>query len=552
MGMKRIARLTTLLGILAAVTAGSLAGASTAAVKAPTGVHGFLLLSSEPLTSKFHRTPSFAWAPVSGAVHYELQLATSNTFRDNGILYDGTNLPTPVAAPTLTLPWITGSPHSLYARVRASLLGGHVTPWSAPYGFDMVPPAAPTQLSSYDGLLRWSPVAGADRYQVWFTDAGKIETVTTNVLDEREFYAFHATAPWIGTVHWRVRAMRMNVVGRLNGMPVAAYGPWSPVFHSNNPTPADAPLQLVGTVSNFFSNGTPSSKAHQLMPAYIWTGDETLGGTPAPFFRVEVFTDRACLNNVFTSATVASPAYAPRAGGSLAMPTNDADVADAATAILSDGQETTDVTADLQKIAPTEDATAAKPTTSIGSGSNTLTVIGDPGAPIDLWDVNWPSSGYYWTVIPVQPVPDINGEIHYQDMELPQDVCAAGRVKRVGISSEPSLTANLRPFASGLSSTGRLVTAAQTGSFYGQPLVAWKPAYDATAYEVQWSKSRYPFRPLGARLTFATSIVLPLKPGTWFYRVRGFDYNLPTGAQQMAWSNPTRIVIAKPTFRIVG
>ena len=25
--------------------------------------------------------------------------------------------------------------------------------------------------------------------------------------------------------------------------------------------------------------------------------------------------------------------------------------------------------------------------------------------------------------------------------------------------------------------------------------------------------------------------------GTWYYRVRGFDYNLPTGVQQMGWSD---------------
>ena len=49
-----------------------------------------------------------------------------------------------------------------------------------------------------------------------------------------------------------------------------------------------------------------------------------------------------------------------------------------------------------------------------------------------------------------------------------------------------------------------------------------------------------------------TSAVLPLKPGTWYYRVRGFNYSLPTGAQQMSWSDPAKIVVAKPKFRVVG
>ncbi|HXR12828.1 MAG TPA: hypothetical protein VN770_11070, partial [Gaiellaceae bacterium] len=53
-------------------------------------------------------------------------------------------------------------------------------------------------------------------------------------------------------------------------------------------------------------------------------------------------------------------------------------------------------------------------------------------------------------------------------------------------------------------------------------------------------------------MTFSTSIVLPVGPGTWWYRVRGFDYSLPTGAQQMSWSDPAELVVAQPKFKIVG
>src|SRR4051794_21984134 len=122
--MKRFARLTILLGILVAAVVTPLAGASSAAVAAPVGLHGFMLRANEG-SSTFHRTPSFAWKPMSGALRYEFQLSTSQTFRENGILYDAKNLQTPVAAPTLTLPWITGLPHALYARVRAYFAYGH-------------------------------------------------------------------------------------------------------------------------------------------------------------------------------------------------------------------------------------------------------------------------------------------------------------------------------------------------------------------------------------------------------------------------------------------
>jgi hypothetical protein len=150
------------------------------------------------------------------------------------------------------------------------------------------------------------------------------------------------------------------------------------------------------------------------------------------------------------------------------------------------------------------------------------------------------------------------GSVVYKDLELPQDVCAAGRVQRFGIESEPSLTTAQAPFATGLSSTGRLTSAANTSSFYGQPLVAWTPALGAGVYQVQWSKTRYPFvAELDPRtntkgfMTFSTSSVLPLQPGTWWYRVRGFDYNLPTGVQQMSWSDPQKLVVSKPSFKVV-
>jgi hypothetical protein len=32
--------------------------------------------------------------------------------------------------------------------------------------------------------------------------------------------------------------------------------------------------------------------------------------------------------------------------------------------------------------------------------------------------------------------------------------------------------------------------------------------------------------------------------------VRGIDYNLPTGVQQMSWSDPEKLVVAKPRFKV--
>ena len=200
-----------------------------------------------------------------------------------------------------------------------------------------------------------------------------------------------------------------------------------------------------------------------------------------------------------------------------------------------------------------------------GTGAGAISVSGDRGAPVDLWDTNWPEGGYYWTVVPVEavnpsplattafesaaigalqiaiadpdgfstgdvvdignpsnketvtvtgvtgntislatalkqahgagePVLRMTGNLIYRDLELPQEVCASGRVMRFGKSSEPTLVTGGAPFASGLSPKGRLISAAGVGaSFYGTPLVAWTPALGADAYHVQWSKKRYPF-----------------------------------------------------------
>lgn len=663
---------------VAVLLIGATAGTARSDTSAPTGLHAFLLRADEPAKTAFSRTPSFSWNPAPGADHYEFQLSLSDQFRDNSVVYADLHVPSPVLAPNLTLPWITGNPHSLYARVRGILADGSTTPWSASFGFDMVAPAPPTPLASYPGLLRWTPIEGAAAYQVWFVDTGKMETVTTNVLDEREFYTFHQAQSWMGSVRWRIRVVRpqSGQLSRLNSIPAANYGPWSTTYVSTNPAYAGGPLKLVGTVSDVFSDGSDGSPAHKLMPAFLWTGNTGLSGSPTELARVEIFTDRQCLNRVFTGAVTGAPAYSPRPFGPLALPSSSDGIAAARNQFLPDGGEPTGVTIDGDTLTTTEMAASATPTgtapgvpgdggtggtgsgasssggstsssgsssspapapapspgssTANGGASGTITWSGQAGAPVDLWDVNWPHAGYYWTVIPVSVTPPnalqtsvaapgaktddtvlpvantngfatgdsvqigsgasaetrtvagvgagsltlaskltfahgagetvvrVSGTLQYHDTELAQDACASGRVARFGKESEPSLTASGDLFATGLSSDGRLTSAVHTTAFYGPPLVSWTPALGAMAYEVQWSKVAYPFNPEPSPsgntgfMTTGTSMVLPVGPGVWYYRVRGFDYSLPSGSQQMSWSDPAKIVVAKPQFKVVG
>lgn len=167
----------------------------------------------------------------------------------------------------------------------------------------------------------------------------------------------------------------------------------------------------------------------------------------------------------------------------------------------------------------------------------------------------------------------IKDEIEYRELDSPQDSCEAGRIGTFGKVSEPALTAGGAPFATGLSPQGRLVQATRAKpSFYGAPLVAWLPALGADQYQLQWSKTKYPWRAYDPvtrqryeKFTYATSALLdrtvttptgpgrgPLEPGTWYYRVRGIDFALPGNARAMSWSDPVTIRITKPVFRISG
>jgi hypothetical protein len=635
----------------------ALAGAAEARTRPvagspPQALKAFLLRADERVEHSFSRTPSFAWKPVRGAVRYEFQLSTSSAFRENGIIYRTSDLTSPAAVVPMSLPWITGNPYSLYARVRA-VLPRTITPWSSAFGFNMRWETLPKPIQTFPGLLRWTPVEGALAYDVWFLDVGKIVRVTTNVADEREYYTFHQTAPWISKVHWRVRAVRPTFAeeGALVKMAQAPYGPWSPIYESVNPPFAVGTMGIGNAVSDVISDGR--GEAHRLMPGFTFGGNQSMYGATAELYRIGVYTDRDCVNEVFRGAIVGGPAYAPRPwGGTLALPSSLPGVEASREIYLPSGPEGVTVTYDYLRSFAAEEAKPATPFAKLeppkpAAGAAAPTV--DPsarrppdnwsslkidaeavGAPVDVWDTDWPSGGYYWTAIPVAPAqasslatilaqsaatgsatfvvanpngfeagdslligsgatqdfvtiasiagPTISttpslrfahpagdlvvrsGMVEYRDLELAQEVCASGRVKRFGKSSEPSLTSASASFASGLSPSGRLVAASsKSPTFYGHPIVSWTPALGAWAYQVQWSRTRYPFRAelhptflTPGVLAVATSATLPVSPGTWYYRVRGINYQLAEGSQQMSWSDPAKVVVVRPKFAVVS
>ena len=97
-----------------------------------------------------------------------------------------------------------------------------------------------------------------------------------------------------------------------------------------------------------------------------------------------------------------------------------------------------------------------------------------------------------------------------------------------------------RPYASGLSPDGQARRRAgrPRRRFYGQPLVAWQPAAAPDSTRCSGARSSTRGRRRAPSSPGATSLTLPLSPGTWYYRVRGLDFLMAGSKPQMSWSDP--------------
>jgi hypothetical protein len=518
---------------------------------APTQLRGFVLRADERPSlyrHTFPRTPAFAWRPVAGAKRYEFELSTSGVGDDGAVLWSSSSLREPIKTPAtsvpVALPWITGNPYSLYARVRAIDARNRAGRWSTPYGFNMRWPTKPVPMNpQYPGLIRWTPVEGATMYEVWFRGARSTFLTTTNVADQRDHYTFHRTMPWMGTVDWRVRAVRRLYGDIPNGLPAVSYGPWSDVFVNLNPPSLPGLLASFGTASGSVVSpaATPSATAHELTPAFVWTGD-TRGGLSYQFFRIAVFTDVDCVNRVYSSSVVGSPAWAPRVGAAIKLPASVGELTTAAN--------------DWPKYGPGAPVMTPNGQTFVSADEAGGVAAPDQAAvpKIDLWDTAWPRGGYYWQVIPVAAVPtrDDADKLEYREVEIAEDACRSYGAVRFGKKSNAPKLGDKAPYISGLSPTGRLLSASRSRqSFYGTPIVAWEPVWNAHEYEIQWSRSANPWQTAGSSITPATATVLPVKRGVWYYRVRGLNPSLPK-KPEMTWSKPVRLRLAGPRFRVVG
>ena len=335
-------RTTVLIALALALALPASAPARQAASpKAPTGLKAFLLRYDEPVKRNFARTPSLGWKPVSQATSYDVQLSTSTTFRENSIIWSRDRVKAPYTEVPIALPWTTGHPYSLFARVRAHKQKRVTTRWSAGYGFNVRWTDLPAKLAAPNGLIRWTPIDGASSYEVWESGIGgwvKTFFTSSNVADMRDWFTFHQTAAWVGNAFWRVRAVRLAYGTLSNGQPTTTYGPWSPLFATSaTPPSSTSSLTLGGTASDVV--GTASHPAaHKTMPGFDWSGSVSQGSS-YELYRVYVFSDSDCVEPVLTGSIVGSPAWAPRLGNPLALPTSFTTLAKDRSTIMVDGSQ---------------------------------------------------------------------------------------------------------------------------------------------------------------------------------------------------------------------
>ena len=515
---------------------------------APTGLHAFLLRADEPLKhdvrahavvrveARARRDPLRVRArdeqAVPGAAiiwsNVDKELTSADDVGDRRhhnrrtrperrreTTVADANLRAPAVSVDLALPWITGKPYALYAHVRAVTRSGP-TPWSKPFGFNMRWPSIPRDLDSPTaGSSAGLPSRARPRYEVWLMGPeAKCSPPRRTSPTRASCYTFHRDAP-----QWTSDAL----VSR----PREAHD-----LRRGRERPARRPPTARGARSTTTRNRRTRSAPLASLVTISDTDEQRAGRRPQPHAGVRRSAGRtaapptswAARRRSSTASTSPPTATAStsstEARSSAARPTHRASPARsrcrrtrspsarAATKVLDFGTEGDALMLDGTKSVSTEvpDSGGA----ASGSGSGT------PAPKIDLPDTAWPSGGYYWTVVPVHivrkpdvPPPASGGPatvipIEYRETELPQDACQSGRLMRFGKTSPPVVTSAKRPFVSGLSPNGRLVSANRsTPAFYGTPLVAWQPALGAQDYEVQWSRSVTPFKPVGSVKTAA-------------------------------------------------
>src|SRR5207249_3075282 len=187
-----------------------------------------------------------------------------------------------------------------------------------------------------------------------------------------------------------------------NGLPPVSYGPWSPVFTSQNASQDIGTSSPTDTVSDQWGKTKLGHQFH-LTPGFAWapSAQVVTDGIDAgsPLYRVYVFTDNHCVNRIFTGSVVGSPAWAPRTiGGPIKLPSSSKELdkvkngrypgaGSEGTAIDPAGTDVTAAEGISSKAGSSSGGSGASSSSSASSGGGTSSssTTAQPVANVDLW-----------------------------------------------------------------------------------------------------------------------------------------------------------------------
>ena len=407
----------------------------------------------------------------------------------------------PATSVNLVLPWFTGKPYALYAHVSGRSRRAGATAWSMPFGFNMRWEATPVPLASKRRLVRWAAGRGRDRVRRLVPGQCRKGHPDAHERRRRARALQRSTSRTAGgrLVRWRVRA---GAAGRRRAARTGC--PRSRTAHGARRTRrrtrrgSSGKLQLRALRSRTRSarsrsRSRPSADARDRRS----TGDHGARRARSTGSSARMpFTDRDCVNAVFRGSVVGGPAFAPRISGPLGCPTNQGELDAALAGVLPSAKTETAKTfmADGRPVTANETfgrrTTPCRSTSRRRSGRRRAT-----------------SGRSFRSAINVD---DDGRRSRTTTAESPQDACESGRDRRASArSSRPAITTarhavRLRPPPKGPAPrAGRVDVRSSTPT----PLVAWRPVVGATAYEIQWSRTTYPWRARADRLLTVADLV---------------------------------------------
>jgi len=233
-------------------------------------------------------TPTLEWndqAPLPD--HYQLQVATINTFTVASILYDQATTSSDFNIPSNLTPGKT-----YYWRVRAFNGLGQGSAWSLVRSIkagwlppSLISPSQNEQLFILRPIFDWNDVPGATGYTIQISTNGvTFATPTTGNSVTSNFTPTVDLKKNI-TLYWRVQTKGLN-------------GPsvWSEVRSLTSPNPPSAPVLSLPASNALLTDYTPLLK---------WSIATLPAGTTFDYYQVQVATD-AAFSNLATYVNISS------------------------------------------------------------------------------------------------------------------------------------------------------------------------------------------------------------------------------------------------------